>query len=105
MMHKILVIGDSHLKRVNKKEFNSSVKVIARGGLQDNQIGENFFEFNKDYDAFILLVGGKDIHFHEYHNQNPKLLEETANHQIRCQFPSISCLFGTYLFVIEYQLV
>ena len=63
-----MIIGDIHLKRVDDKVLQYHVSV--RGGLNVSQINEQVF--HQEYDVFFLLVGGNDIHYHDFLNPNPK---------------------------------
>ena len=86
-MVNVLIIGDSHLKRLQPSKLNFAADIDARGGRKAHQLTESYFE-QKDkrkYQCFFILQGVDDIHHHEYHNSNPKTPQETANHLISCQ--------------------
>ena len=67
-MSRFLINGDIHLKKVDDKVLQYHVSV--RGGLIVSQINEQVF--HQEYDVFFLLVGGNDIHYHDFQNPNPK---------------------------------
>ena len=91
-MTRVLIIGDSHLKRINKELLEYEVSVCARGGLKVSELNEQLF--NQDYDIFLLFVGGNDIHFHTFHNPEPKTVDATANTLISCQ---------TFFLIMEFE--
>ena len=85
MVYQILVIGDSHLKphRVNYQGFPPNVRIFARGGLHAAQVDETIF--HQQYDAFVLIIGGNDIGFHEKLNPEPASPEATAQYLLSWQ--------------------
>ena len=88
VMVKILIIGDSHLKRININDLEFEADVDARGGRKAHHLSENTFKQDKYkiYDAFFVLLGGNDVHYHDVYNQNPKTSTETAQHLISSPF-------------------
>ena len=89
-MVKILIIGDSHLKRININDLNFDADVDARGGRKASHLSEETFmqDKYKIYDAFFVLLGGNDVHYHNFYNPHPKTSTETAQHLISSQFVS-----------------
>ena len=78
-----LVIGDSHLCRLDPLNFNTHVVVDAVPGRKGCRIPNSIFD--QDYDFFILAIGGNDINYHKYKNATPKTPAETADKLISCQ--------------------
>ena len=77
-----LVIGDSHLCRLDPLNFNTHVVVDAVPGRKACSIPNSIFD--QDYD-FILAIGGNDINYHKYENATPKTPAETADKLISGQ--------------------
>ena len=84
-MSNYLIIGDSHLKRLNANQVQGNTKIIARGGLQAHRITEKYLSEFKDYNVCFLIVGGNDVSYHATHNPHPKTARQTADHLISCQ--------------------
>ena len=82
---KFVIIGDSHLKRINNNQIEGDATVIAGGGLQAAGITEQFLSKYKKYDVCFLFVGGNDVSYHPTYNPLPKTAKQTANRLISCQ--------------------
>ena len=80
---KFLIIGDSHLQRVEDSLFQYHVAISSKGGLKafdlDNQI------FHQDFDVFMLILGGNDVHFHQRKNPAPRTPAACAAKLQSCQ--------------------
>ena len=80
---KILIVGDSHLQRVQDSLFEYPVTISSRGGMKafdlENQI------FHQDFDVFMLILGGNDVHFHQRKNPAPRTPAACAAKLQSCQ--------------------
>ena len=88
-MAKYVIIGDSHLKRVNHSQIQGNegnAKIIARGGLQAHRITEQYLSEFKEYDVCFLIVGGNEVSFHPTYNPLHKTARQTADRLFSCQF-------------------
>ena len=85
-MANYVIIGDSHLKRVNHSQIQGNAKIIARGGLQAHRISEPYLSEFEEYDVSFLIVGGNDVSFHPTYNPLHKTARQTADRLISCQF-------------------
>ena len=85
-MNQVLVIGDSHLSRINLNELPNTVQVHARPGLNARDVDFRKIREFKTSNVVFLIVGGNDIHFHPRKNINPATPKATADQLISCQF-------------------
>ena len=80
---KILVIGDSHLQRVQDSLFEHPVTLSSRDGMKAFDFEHQIF--HQDFDVFILILGGNDVHFHQRKNPAPRTPAACAAKLHSCQ--------------------
>ena len=71
------------MKRIRNASFDHEVKMDAVSGRMANQIDIN--NFKKEYDFYILIIGGNDVNYHEFKNPEPKTPQQTAEKLCSCQ--------------------
>ena len=64
IINQVVVIGDSHLWRINKNELKHNVEVAAPGGMNARGVNIDYIQKFKNKNVAFLLVGGNDIHYH-----------------------------------------
>ena len=67
---KILFISDSRLERVQYPVFTYPITFSSRSGLKAFDIENHIF--HRDFDLFMLILCGNDVHFHPRKNPVPR---------------------------------